>query len=134
MSIMTFDTPAVATSNRRGQSTEQKPNAKLWLNVGYEVQHTNDKGEETTRFINLPVGIPLDTMEALPISGQSIEFASLRSAQNDLLKALQAAGDDMDPGAEKQVNLVIKIRKVNSQIEVKREDNPFAVDLKSLIG
>lgn len=135
MGILDFEAPKTTNNARRQQAnTEQKPPAKLWLNVGYEVETTDKDGNNITRFINLPVGIPLDTMEPLPIRGQNEEFAALRSAQNDLLKALQSAGDNLDPGVEKEVRLVVKIRKVNEQLEIKREDNPFAVDLASLIA
>ena len=58
MGILDFDTAAKTntaaasgTNNRRTQA-QDRPSAKLWLNVGYD---TNG------RFVNLPVGIPVDT-------------------------------------------------------------------------
>ena len=131
MGILDFDNAgksnnaaATGTNNRRGQA-QDRPAAKLWLNVGYDANG---------RFVNLPVGIPVDTMELLPIRGQNEEWAQFQSARNSLLKAIQEAGDNLEPGAEVEVKLVVKLRKVNEEIEVSKEDNPFAANLSSLIG
>lgn len=138
MGILDFDANKTASSNARNRgnqtNAQDRPAAKIWLNIGYEVPFTDEKGEESMRFVNLPVGIPLDTMEALPIRGQNEGFAQLRSAQNDLLKQLQAAGDALEPGAEVDVRLTIKMRKVNEQIEISSESNPLSINVASLIG
>ena len=127
MGILDFE--AAKTNNTAPRSGRQaqadRPAAKLWLNVGYDANG---------RFVNLPVGIPVDTMELLPIRGQNEEWAQFQSARNDLLKAIQEAGDNLEPGAEVEVKLVVKLRKVNEEIEVSKEDNPFAANLSSLIG
>ena len=128
MGILDFEAAAKNTNTSRsaGRTAQQnRPAAKLWLNVGYDANG---------RFVNLPVGIPVDTMEALPVRGQNEEWAQFQSARNDLLKAIQEAGDNLEPGAEVEVKLVVKLRKVNEEIEVSKEDNPFAVNLSSLIG
>lgn len=136
----TASKPATAPSaNRRGgprvdANGQPLPEAKLWLNVGYEVTTTNAEDEEVTRFINLPVGIALDTMEELRITGQNEEFAQLRAAQNGLLKALVEAGDAMSPGEEQEVRLVVKLRKRNEAMQINAADNPLAIDVKSLFA
>ena len=131
MGILDFDSAAKTntaaasgTSNRRTQA-QDRPSAKLWLNVGYDANG---------RFVNLPVGIPVDTMELLPIRGQNEEWAQFQSARNQLLKAIQEAGDNLEPGAEVEVKLTVKLRKVNEEVEVKAEDNAFAADLSKLFG
>ena len=127
MGILDFE--AAKTTNTARSSNrvalQDRPAAKLWLNVGYDANG---------RFVNLPVGIPVDTMETLPIRGRNEEWAQFQSARNDLLKAIQEAGDGLEPGAEVEVKLVVKLRKVNEEIEVSKEDNPFAANLSSLIG
>ena len=127
MGILDFEAAAKTNTSARRSATPaaDRPAAKLWLNVGYDANG---------RFVNLPVGIPVDTMEALPIRGQNEEWAQFQSARNDLLKAIQEAGDNLEPGAEVEVKLVVKLRKVNEEIEVSKEDNPFAANLSSLIG
>lgn len=129
MGILDFDTTAPksagATTNRRTTAAQDRPAAKLWLNVGYEANG---------RFVNLPVGIPVDTMELLPIRGQNEEWAQFQSARNGLLKAIQEAGDKLEPGAEVEVKLTVKLRKVNDELAVSAEDNAFAADLSGLFG
>ena len=127
MGILDFEATAKTNNSRSAgrQAQADRPAAKLWLNVGYDANG---------RFVNLPVGIPVDTMETLPIRGQNEEWAQFQSARNDLLKAIQEAGDGLEPGAEVEVKLVVKLRKVNEEIEVSKEDNPFAANLSSLIG
>ena len=127
MGILDFEAAKTNTTAPRSgrQAAQDRPAAKLWLNVGYDANG---------RFVNLPVGIPVDTMETLPIRGQNEEWAQFQSARNDLLKAIQEAGDGLEPGAEVEVKLVVKLRKVNEEIEVSKEDNPFAANLSALIG
>ena len=127
MGILDFEAAKTNTTAPRSgrQAAQDRPAAKLWLNVGYDANG---------RFVNLPVGIPVDTMESLPIRGQNEEWAQFQSARNDLLKAIQEAGDNLEPGAEVEVKLVVKLRKVNEEIEVSKDDNPFATNLSSLIG
>ena len=132
MGILDFDSAAktnntaASGTGRNGRTQAQdRPAAKLWLNLGYDANG---------RFVNLPVGIPVDTMELLPIRGQNEEWAQFQSARNQLLKAIQEAGDNLEPGAEVEVKLTVKLRKVNEEIEVKAEDNEFATDLSKLFG
>ena len=129
MGILDFEAAAKTNNNTSRSAGRQaqadRPAAKLWLNVGYDANG---------RFVNLPVGIPVDTMETLPIRGQNEEWAQFQSARNDLLKAIQEAGDNLEPGAEVEVKLVVKLRKVNEEIEVSKEDNPFAANPSALIG
>jgi hypothetical protein len=128
MGILDFETAAKSNNTGRSsgrQAPADRSQAKLWLNVGYDANG---------RFVNLPVGIPIDAMESLPIRGQNEEWAQFQSARNELLKAIQEAGDNLEPGAEVEVKLVVKLRKVNEGIEVSKEDNPFAVNLGDLIA
>ena len=132
MGILDFDSAAKTntaaasgTGNNRRTQAQDRPSAKLWLNVGYDANG---------RFVNLPVGIPVDTMELLPIRGQNEEWAQFQSARNQLLKAIQEAGDNLEPGAEVEVKLTVKLRKVNEEIAVNAEDNAFATDLTKLFG
>ena len=128
MGILDFEAAAKTNNTSRSagrQAQQDRPAAKLWLNVGYDANG---------RFVNLPVGIPVDTMELLPIRGQNEEWAQFQSARNQLLKAIQEAGDNLEPGAEVEVKLVVKLRKVNEEIEVSKEYNPFAANLSALIG
>jgi hypothetical protein len=105
--------------------TGDRPKAKIWLNIGYE---TNG------RFVNLPIGTPVDTMEAAEIRGQNEDWVKFQTARNNLLKALQALGTQLAPGQEIEVpNLVIKLRRVNADLDVSKETNEYSVDFLSLL-
>ncbi|MER9436673.1 hypothetical protein NKJ04_17420 [Mesorhizobium sp. M0618] len=112
---------AVGRSMPFGNQTDpnEKPKADRWLNVGYEV--TTAEGVE---FISLPLGQPIDTMDAAKIRGQNVEFVKKISAQNQLLEMLQQL--PLEPGEEQTLNLVVKIRRVNKPVAIAQGQNEFA--------
>ena len=102
--------------------------AAIWLNIGYEVQVATTDGTLESRFINLPMGLPLDTMEEVKTNSSNDTFAAMQVAKNDLLKQLLAAAADLAPGAERIVNLQVQMRRVNESSSVALSDptvNPF---------
>ena len=98
--------PAAATGTAR-------PKAQIWMNLGYEIQVPNNEGGMETRFINLPMGLPLDTMEEVATTSSNEVFAAMQIAKNDLLKQLLAAAADLPAGGERIVNLQVQMRRVN---------------------
>lgn len=109
------------SSIRGGTGASDQPKAKVWLNVGYTVEVD---GEEVR--ITLPLGIALDTMKAITVTGQSVEWHKLAGARNALLKALQDAGDEVEPGSEVTVpDLTVSIRHVAAEMVVDQTDNAF---------
>lgn len=124
-----------------GASTGSKrdlPKANGWLNFGYTVVIAGAaEGETEERFVSLPVGIPVDTMEPLAINSRNQQYAQFQSARNDLLAQLKAALATMQPGEEKivaldpQTGLSVQLRRVNDPAAVPAADasNPFAIKL-----
>lgn len=102
----------------------ERPKAKVWLNIGYEAGG---------KFINLPVGLPIDTMEPAAVRGQNEDWVKQRNAQNALLEALKKLGVDLDPGQEQTLNLQVRVRRVNEELAVPVGDNEYAVDLGELL-
>ena len=134
MGILDFTAPAAATntsrSNRRGgprldANGQPLPESKLWLNFGYT---KNDK------FISLPLGLAIDTMEPQVARGQNVEFNKQVAAQNGLLKALQDAGFKLEPGETQTIVLECQLRRVNEKMEIADEDNEFAIDFSALMN
>ena len=112
-----------------GRSTDRAdlPKATLWLNIGMNVTvKDNDTGEETTQFVSLPVGVPLDTMAEARVSG-SPEFARLQQARNALLAKLIAGGSTIAPGEFKTLNLDVQMRRVNDDRAGDPADNALIV-------
>ena len=135
MGILDFTAPAATaqTTARQGRRTGPRldangqplPESKLWLNLGYT---KNDK------FISLPLGLAIDTMEPQVARGQNVEFNKQVAAQNGLLKALQDAGFKLEPGETQTIVLECQLRRVNEKMEIADEDNEFAIDFSALVG
>lgn len=112
-----------------------KPKATLWLNIGYHIEVEVTAGDGSTsmenRFVSLPVGIPVDTMQLLPETSQNQGFAAFQAARNQLLKLVIAAGANLGDGEERPIALELQLRKVSApQAPVAPDNNPF---LKSLV-
>ena len=101
-----------STNNTRttAKGDEERRQSKLWVNLGYK----NADG----KFVNLPVGIPIDTMELLAVRGQSEDWVKLTHERNMLIKQLQAIGDDMEPGQEQMLPLEVQLRRVGNEREI----------------
>lgn len=127
--------PQSGTTTRR----EDLPKANAWLNLGYEVEvlvrDAEGKEATETRFVSIPVGIPLDTMDPINITTRNTEFAQLQAAQNDLLQQLKDLAAGRNPGDALIVPLQVQLRRVNGPAQVPAADasNPFAgkLDLAS---
>lgn len=118
-------------SSGRG-NREAKPDPQLWLNVGYQIEVEGEAGPET-RFVSLPMGIPLDTMDAVKTNSSNELYAAFQQARNDLWQQMLDIGAQLKAGEERiialdsEVGLAIQIRRVNAAREaVKPEANPFS--------
>lgn len=118
-----------------GGADQEKPTdrakAKLWLNLGYE---SNVIEEDTgkKRFVALPLGIPVDTQEKLPVNSRNADFANFQSARNALLDQIIAVGNALKPGESRLVNLTVQLRRVGEEItdnSAPADENPFVVKL-----
>lgn len=138
---------AGSQSNQAGSSNDrsQAPKAKIWLNIGYVAENiptTNSDGSTGVedRFVSLPVGIPLDTMEKLPTNSRNQAYAMFQAARNDLYDQIMAAASQLQPGEDiiigSQVatgGLCIQVRRVNderSDAPAVDDSNPFARQLQ----
>lgn len=123
-----FGAPKAAAASA-APTQDDRPKAQFWLNIGYEADHVID-GEETPRFISLPVGIPLDTMETLPTNSRNQVYALQQAARNDLMAQLIAHAQNLQPGQSTIVNLQIELRRVNEDAgPVDTAHSPFARQL-----
>lgn len=108
------------TSARTTRTAAQdRPQAKVWMNVGYKI---GDK------FVNLPLGLAIDTMEPVEARGQNEDWIMLQSARNELLKAIQEAGDELKPGEERELPLTVVIRHVADPKTIDKENNPLSME------
>lgn len=137
--MINFDS-AFGKNNTRGNvasngAADDRPKAELWLNVGYtvQVQGTDEEGKAVTedRFVSLPTGIPVDTMEKVSTRSSNKGYAAFQSARNDLLDQIIAKAESLAPGEDAMLNLQLQIRRVNGeQAEISSEENPFVQKLE----
>jgi hypothetical protein len=124
MGILDFTIPTNKPAANASNQRNDRPKAKLWLNIGYE---SNGK------FVNLPVGLPIDTMEGVKATGQNEDWIKFQSARNGLMEALQKFGSQLTPGQEVDVpNLIIRLRSVNEETVVDAATNEYAIDLSAM--
>lgn len=119
-------------------SAADRPKANFWLNVGYSVPvaYTNPDGtvSNETKFVSLPVGIPLDTMEKLSINSRNVEYASLQGARNDLFDQIMAVASKMAAGEEQILNLELQLRRINDDAKpIAAAENVFVRQI-DLVG
>ena len=116
---------SAAPASARSQATADRPKAKLWLNIGYQA---GDK------FINLPLGMPIDTMEPVPVTGQNEDWVKQQNARNALLKALQDLGATIPQGEDRDIQLTLKLRRTAEPMAVASGDNEYIADFSKLLG
>jgi hypothetical protein len=109
---------ANTSSTTRRTNTDTREQAKVWLNVGFEVDG---------KFVNLPLGLAIDTMEPVQVRGQNQEWLELQTARNELLQAIQEAGAELEPGQERELPLVVRIRHVNDAVQIDAKSNPLSM-------
>lgn len=123
---MALDFDKTFGSKPAGKSTGSKadqPKAQFWLNIGYAAQRDTPEGVEDI-FISLPMGIPLDTQEALPTNSRNHQYAQFNGARNNLMEQIMDAAKLLAPGEQRVLNLEIQLRRVNEEAaDVSNEDN-----------
>lgn len=120
----------------RGKSTSatpvaDRPKSQFWLNIGYTVEVDVQQDGVTvgteSKFVSLPVGIPLDGMQALPVNSKNEEYAAFQTARNDLLNQLSEVATSLKPGEERIVKLEIQVRRVSAEsAPIPAATNPFS--------
>ena len=100
----------------------EKAKSQYWLNIGL-----NNEAEET--FIGLNYGIPLESVEELPLKGKNEKWLQLVEAKNALRKALLDLAGELEPGETKIINLQAEIRRVGDEA-VTVADNPLLKHIK----
>lgn len=119
------------TGLKANSAPSEKPKAQVWLNVGYEVNTTDQQGDPTTEFVALSQGIPLDTIEKEETNHTNPFFQKKARARNNLLEQVMGIAATLKPGEEKiygaRGSLQIQIRRI------KEAAAPVADDQNDLI-
>lgn len=91
---------------------DERPQAELWINIGYTSDVQDDQGENY--FISLAQGVPLDTLEELPTNSRNDKFAAFNAARNDLQKQLMEFAEQLQPGEARTIQLEVQLRRKNA--------------------
>ena len=102
------------SSNNSNNETTQK-RSEFWVNVGYKTGVAREDGSEY--IVTLPFGIPLDSMQYVQTNSKNVEWTQFQQARNSLLDELRKAASELAPGEERQVNLIVTLRRTNEQVE-----------------
>lgn len=133
----TFGAGSNSSTTTNSSNRGDQPKAKIWLNIGYVAEGvpTGEGDKVEDRFVSLPVGIPLDTMEKLPTNSRNQAYAQFQAARNSLYDQIIQAASQLQPGEDviigNSAGLCIQIRRVNDEREniVADDSNPFAKQL-----
>lgn len=110
----------------KNTAKQDKPKAQYWINLGYGVEYIDAQGEDQSRFISLPMGLALDSMDKVAVNSSNQEYAAMQTARNDLYDQLMAKAQQLNPGEETTVNLTIQLRRVKDDAEpISNDVNPF---------
>lgn len=124
--------PSFPFAGGTAAASDDRPKTQVWLNIGYTVEVTVDeKGTTETRFISLPVGIPVDTTEGVQANSSNEMFRMMQEARNDLLEELQTEATALAPGEEKIIGdvggLQLQLRRVaDEKAPTPTGKNPFS--------
>ena len=130
--MLDFEKTFGASSAKTAAAASELPKALVWMNIGYTVEVTNSDGSKEEKFISLPVGIPVDTQEALPITSRSEDYNLFQDARNKLLAAVQKKASELTPGEQFMIeNLEIQLRRVADPVTAPDASvaNPYALDV-----
>lgn len=125
-----FNAKTFGAQQAAAATKEDRPKAEFWLNIGYLSDVKNPETGEH-RFVSLPQGIPLDTMEPVKTNSSNNEYAAFMSARNDLMDQLLEHARNLAPGQTCDVNLTIQLRRVNEeQAPIDPKNNPYSRKLQ----
>lgn len=129
---VTFVKPALFQSTQSQKASQnERPQADVWLNVGYYVPVYDGEGNQVdTKFVSLRLGIPIDTMEleaVPPPNGNNEDYRALIEAKNALQIQLKEAGSKLQPGQGVPVDLQLQLyRRANREsAPIPAEKNPY---------
>lgn len=134
---LTFNkTPFAMAPQPQPTQTEERPKAQVWLNVGFNTQVPNEEtGEYEDVFIALPVGIPLDTMEAMLPKGSKESWLHMVQAKNHLLEQLKALAEGIEPGGEEIIDgLQVQVKRVGTPTAPTASENPFLTAMQGKLS
>lgn len=118
--------------------TDDRPNAKIWLNIGMMLPFTNEKGEEEEIFISIPKGVAFDTMEKMEARGNNPENNQKIETGNFIMEHFQKELESLEPGQTVMLPFVVEARRIVEPgvagTAASGAENPLLKSAKSFIN
>jgi len=112
-------------------TTQDRPKAEFWLNIGYMSSALDDDGNEKDIFVSLSQGIPLDQCETYKVEDQRTQnMAVLRQAQNELLAGFLDRAKQLEAGTSAVVS---HDPETGLAMEIKRVRGPQAMPTENTL-
>ena len=111
-------------NGNNGSENSKPEKTEFWVNVGIE---------RAGKLVSLPMGIPMDKLEARKIPGSSsknTEFRFLRLAEADLWSKMQQIMAQLKPGEVVKLPFTVELRRCEATEQPTAEDtaaNPFSI-------
>lgn len=109
--------------NSNIKKINQKP-IQVWINVGVPVET-----DEGTKFVSLPLGIPLDPLNPVSTNSKNEDFRAFQMARNDLLDQLKKHAARLRPGEEVFLPLSVQMRRIEDPNDKPIPNNPYKIEL-----
>lgn len=115
-------------------ASNERPKAKLWLNVGITLKGAGEDGEDI--FVSLPGGgIALDQLEPQEVKGKSPHWINLVQTKNALLDQVQKGATELPVGERQVIPLEVELYHVGQPDQVGSvESNPLLAALAQRLG
>lgn len=130
-----FAALAAGVNANGNAGSDDRPKAKVWMNVGYLAQMQNEDGEKEPFFVSLQQGIPIDTLEPVSTSSGNVSWAKKQSARNDLHAKVMEVAAGLEPGETTIVNLQVEVRRVREEAaQIDASDNELSSQMPDLVA
>lgn len=128
-----------ATAAASANAPAQRTPSQIWVNVGVSLPGMGPELPDGTRedlFVSLPVGIPLDDLKPVKITGTNQQAIHLKQAKNEVLDAFQQAGASLKPGERRALpGVSVEIYKIGAPEQTgNAQDNPLIQALHQRFG
>jgi hypothetical protein len=127
-------TPAAAAATNTASAAPVRAPSQVWLNVGVTIPGAGQDGEDL--FVSLPVGLAMDDMKPVKITGTNSNSIQLKQVKNLLLDELQRAGQALKPGERRAIpTLSVELYRIGQpDQEGTAENNPLIKALQATLA
>jgi hypothetical protein len=128
------EAPAAAAATNTAAAAPARAPSLIWLNVGVVLPGQGQDGEDL--FLSLPVGLPIDDMKPVKVTGTNSNSIQMKQGKNLLLDEVQKAGANLKPGERLMLpQLSVELYRIGQPEQSGTPDNnPLIAALHKQLG